>query len=80
MQDDAVLTSMAFEVIKYSEIEGEIFNLNQVRSSLAKRLGFDITTSVPVYRFIDSAVGPSQKCLWSTLGAQVIDRKGRLLQ
>lgn len=63
MQDDAVLTSMAFEVIKYSEIEGEIFNLNQVRSSLAKRLGFDITTSVPVSRYIDGAVDPLQKCL-----------------
>ena len=66
---------MALEVIKSSEIEGEIFNLNQLRSSLAKRLGFDITTSVPVSRYIDGAVDPSQKCLWGTLGAQVIDRK-----
>ena len=79
LQDDAVLTSMALEVIKSSEIEGEILNLNQLRSSLAKRPGFDITTSVPVSRFIDGVVDPSQKCLWGTLGAQVIDRRGRLL-
>ena len=56
LQDEAVLTSMALEVIKSSEIEGEILNLNQVRSSLAKRLGFDITTSVPVSRYIDGVV------------------------
>ena len=68
---------MALEVIKSSEIEGEILNLNQLRSSLAKRLGFDITTSVPVSRYIDGVVDPSQKCLWSTLGAQVNDRKRR---
>lgn len=56
LQDEAVLTSMALEVIKSSEIEGEILNLNQVRSSLAKRLGFDISTSVPVSRYIDGVV------------------------
>ena len=80
LQDDAVLTSMALEVIKSSEIEGEILNLNQVRSSLAKRSGFDITTSVPVSRYIDGVVDPLQKYLWGTLGAQMIDRRGRLLQ
>lgn len=56
LQDEAVLTSMALEVIKSSEIEGEILNLNQVRSSLAKRLGFDISTSVPVSRYIEGVV------------------------
>ena len=56
LQDEAVLTSMALEVIKSSEIEGEILNLNQVRSSLAKRLGFDMTTSVPVSRYIEGVV------------------------
>ena len=72
-----MLTSMALEVIKSSEIEGEILNLNQVRSSLAKRLGFDITTSVPVSRYIDGVVDPSQKYLWGIQGAQVNDRKRR---
>lgn len=56
LQDEAVLTSMALEVIKSSEIEGEILNLSQVRSSLAKRLGFDITTSVAVSRYIEGVV------------------------
>lgn len=56
LQDEAVLTSMALEVIKSSEIEGEILNLNQVRSSLAKRLGFDISTSVPASRYIEGVV------------------------
>ena len=56
LQDEAVLTSMALEVIKSSEIEGEVLNLNQVRSSLAKRLGFDMTTSVPVSRYIEGVV------------------------
>lgn len=56
LQEEAVLTSMAIEVIKSSEIEGEILNLDQVRSSLAKRLGFEITTAVPVSRYIEGVV------------------------
>jgi len=56
LQDEAVLTNMSLEVIKSSEIEGEILNLNQVRSSLAKRLGFELSTFIPVSRYIEGVV------------------------
>ena len=42
LRNEALLETLTLDVIKSSEIEGEILNLDQVRSSLAKRLGLDI--------------------------------------
>ena len=56
MQNDAVLTNLTLEVIKSSEIEGEILNLEQVRSSLAKRLGIETAGVVPASRYIEGVV------------------------
>src|SRR5262245_561951 len=39
LQQEAVLTSLTEEVVKSSEIEGEKLDQNQVRSSIARRLG-----------------------------------------
>ena len=38
-QDEAVLTNMSIELVRSSEIEGEKLNLEEVRSSIARRLG-----------------------------------------
>jgi Fic family protein len=42
------------EVIKSSEIEGEILNRDQVRSSIARHLGMDI--SLPPTRNVEGVV------------------------
>ena len=40
-QEEAVLTTLTEDVLKSSEIEGEILDKNQVRSSIARRLGIE---------------------------------------
>ena len=40
-QEEAVLTTLTEDVLKSSEIEGEILDKEQVRSSIARRLGMD---------------------------------------
>src|SRR5882762_1306730 len=40
-QEEAVLTTLTQDVLKSSEIEGEILDKDQVRSSIARRLGMD---------------------------------------
>jgi Fic family protein len=40
-QEEAVLTTLTEDVLKSSEIEGEILDKDQVRSSIARRLGMD---------------------------------------
>ena len=42
LQEEAVLQVLTEEIIKSSEIEGEILDREQVRSSIARRLGMDI--------------------------------------
>lgn len=42
LRNEALLETLTLDVIKSTEIEGEILHLDQVRSSLAKRLGLDI--------------------------------------
>jgi len=42
LRNEAILETLTLDVIKSTEIEGEILNPDQVRSSIAKRLGFDI--------------------------------------
>ncbi|MHB8268623.1 Fic family protein [Bradyrhizobium sp.] len=41
-QEEAVLTTLTEDVLKSSEIEGEILDRDRVRSSIARRLGMDI--------------------------------------
>jgi Fic family protein len=46
-QNEAVLATLTQDVLKSSEIEGEILNPDQVRSSIARRLGIDIAGAIP---------------------------------
>lgn len=41
-KEEATLTTLTLDVVKSSEIEGENLNYEQVRSSIARRLGIDI--------------------------------------
>src|ERR1700740_1051146 len=42
LQAEAVLNTLTEDVLKSSEIEGETLDRDQVRSSIARRLGLDI--------------------------------------
>lgn len=44
------------DVIKSSEIEGEVLNRDQVRSSIARRLGIDIAGAVVADRYVEGVV------------------------
>lgn len=56
LQNEAVLETLTLEVIKSTEIEGEILNPEQVRSSIARRLGIDISGLPPSDRNVDGVV------------------------
>jgi Fic family protein len=55
-RDAAVLGTLTSDVIKSSEIEGEVLNAQQVRSSIARRLGLEIAGMVPADRRVDGVV------------------------
>ncbi|HND35487.1 MAG TPA: DUF4172 domain-containing protein, partial [Nitrosomonas sp.] len=55
-QAEATLQTLTLDVLKSSEIEGEILDRDQVRSSIARRLGLDIGALVPTDRHIDGIV------------------------
>ncbi len=56
LRNEAVLETLTTEVIKSSEIEGQILDLNQVRSSIARKLGIKISGLVPSDRNVDGIV------------------------
>ncbi len=56
LQTEATLRSLTEEVIKSSEIEGEILNRDQVRSSLARRLGVKIGAHTPADHNVEGVV------------------------
>jgi len=56
LQAEANLHTLTLDVIKSSEIEGEILNPDQVRSSIARRLGMEIAGLVPADRHVDGVV------------------------
>ena len=55
-QDEAVLTNMSIELVRSSAIEGEHLNLDEVRSSIARRLGIATAGIVPTSRYIEGVV------------------------
>ena len=55
-QNEAVLATLTQDVLKSSEIEGEILNPDQVRSSIARRLGIDIAGAIPADRDVEGVV------------------------
>lgn len=56
LQQDAVLETLSADVLKSSEIEGEKLNAEQVRSSIARRLGIDIGALKPADRNVEGIV------------------------
>lgn len=55
-QDEAMLTTMSLELVRSSEIEGEILNMTEVRSSIARRLGIETAGLVSTSRYVDGIV------------------------
>ena len=53
---EATLTALTLDVVKSSEIEGELLNYEQVRSSIARRLGINTAGLVPGNRHIEGVV------------------------
>lgn len=55
-KEEATLTALTLDVVKSSEIEGELLNYEQVRSSIARRLGINTAGLVPSSRHIEGVV------------------------
>lgn len=56
LRAEAVLTTLTEDVLKSSEIEGEILDRDQVRSSIARRLGLDAGALPPANRAVEGVV------------------------
>src|SRR3989441_3171327 len=56
LQQEAVLQTLTADVLKSSEIEGEKLDADQVRSSIARRLGMDIGALKPTDRNVEGVV------------------------
>ncbi len=56
LRAEATLQTLTEEVIKSSEIEGEVLDRNQVRSSIARRLGMDVGALTPADRHVEGVV------------------------
>jgi Fic family protein len=56
LREEAVLETLTEDVLKSSEIEGEILDKEQVRSSIARRLGMEAVTLVRVDRDVEGVV------------------------
>jgi len=56
LRQEAVLQTLTADVLKTSEIEGEQLDAEQVRSSIARRLGMDIGALKPADRNVEGVV------------------------
>ena len=56
LRSEAMLQTLTQDVVKSSEIEGEILDKDQVRSSIARRLGIDIGALTPADRNVEGIV------------------------
>jgi Fic family protein len=56
LREEATLQILTQDVLKTSEIEGETLDTEQVRSSIAKRLGIDLGATPPVDRNVEGIV------------------------
>ncbi|MEO7174945.1 MAG: Fic family protein [Saprospiraceae bacterium] len=55
-REEAALSTVTLDVVKSSQIEGEILNYEQVRSSVARHLGIDLGGFIPIDKHIDGVV------------------------
>ncbi len=56
LREEAMLETLTIDIVKSNEIEGEILDSNQVRSSIARRLGMDISGLIPSDRDVEGVV------------------------
>jgi Fic family protein len=56
LRAEATLQTLTLDVLKSSEIEGEILDRDQVRSSIARRLGMEIDGLAPADRDVEGVV------------------------
>src|SRR5438067_5851075 len=56
LRQEAVLQTLTADVLKSSEIEGEKLDAEQVRSSIARRLGMNIGALKPADRHVEGVV------------------------
>jgi Fic family protein len=56
LREEATLQTLTQDVVKTSEIEGEKLDAQQVRSSLARRMGMDIGALPPIDRNVEGIV------------------------
>jgi Fic family protein len=56
LRQEAVLRTLTADVVKSSEIEGEKLEADQVRSSIARRLGMDLGALKPADRHVEGVV------------------------
>jgi Fic family protein len=56
LRQEAILHTLTADVLKSSEIEGETLDAEQVRSSIARRLGMDIGALKPADRHVEGIV------------------------
>lgn len=75
LRAEAVLQTLTEDVLKSSEIEGERLDKQQVRSSIARRLGIDIGALGPVDRDVEGVV---EMMLDATQNHRAPLNKGRL--
>ncbi len=77
LRNEATLETLTLDVLKSSEIEGELLNPDQVRSSIARRLGLEIGGSVESDRNVDGIVelmlDATQNCLKPLTAERLFD-------
>ena len=56
VKEETMLSTLTLDVLKSSEIEGEILNYEQVRSSIARKLGLNYAGMVYSDRYVDGVV------------------------
>jgi Fic family protein len=56
LRNETTLQTLTLDVLKSTEIEGEILSHDQVRSSIARKLGMNIAGLVPTDRNVDGVV------------------------
>jgi len=56
IKEETMLSSLTLDVLKTSEIEGEILNYEQVRSSIARKLGLEYAGIVHIDRNVEGVV------------------------
>lgn len=73
-QEETLLYTLTQDVLKSSEIEGELLNPEQVRSSIARRLGINVAGTVHAERHVEGVVEMMLDATQNYKGALTEDR------